>query len=478
MRVLLILLAGQAMASMDGSIMAVAAPSLRAHLHTSDAELQLVIAMYTIAFATLVVTGARLGDVLGGRRAFLLGLAAFTAASLAGGLAPSPAALIAARAFQGAAAALMTPQVLSIIQRQFEGETRARAIGAYSLILAVGVAAGQVLGGLILGAHLLHAAWRPALLLNAPIGALLLIGARRGLPRIGAGKRRRLDLPGVVVLSSSLLALVVPLTFGREAGWPAWVWPCFAVCALGLAAFIVLERRIRARLGDPLFDLDVLRLPGVAAGVGAVTLVMACYAGFLVSLTVHLQDGLRFSALHAGLVFAVYAGGFATASLTWTRARLAVRNRLPVLGPLAMGAALLGIGVIADGGGWPVLATAPLMFAAGVGHACGFSPLANRLLAVVRPSQAADLSGLVLTASVVGNVLGVAGFVGVYLGAARHGSGHALTSTTGLLAAALAVTAACAFKALAPARSSQRGAGGQARPVDSAAPLPQQTGDR
>jgi MFS family permease len=450
MRVLLILLAGQAMASMDGSILAVAAPSLRAGLHASDAQLQLVVAMYTIAFATLVVTGARLGDVLGRRRTFLLGLAAFTLASLAGGLAPTPAALIVARAFQGAAGALMTPQVLSIIQLQFEGEARARAIGAYSLILAVGVAAGQVVGGVLVGAHLLADAWRPALLLNAPVGALLLLGARRGLPITAPGPRRRLDLAGAAVLSAALLALILPLTFGRDSGWPAWVWPSFAGSALALAAFVVLERRIRARDGDPLFDLDVLALPGVAAGVAAVMLVMGSYAGFLLSLTLHLQDGLGFTPLHAGLIFAAYAGGFATASLTWTRTGAATRERLPVLGPLAMAAALVGVGLIAGGGGWPVALTTPLLFAGGVGHACGFSPLANRLTAAVRPEQAADLSGLVLTASLVGSVLGIAVFVGVYLGAAPHGSAHALAITTGVLAAALVVTASCAFRAIAP----------------------------
>src|SRR5919197_2793737 len=128
----------------------------RATLGASDAQLQLTLAMYTIAFATLVVTGARLGDVLGRRRAFVLGLAGFTLSSLAGGLAPTPEALIVARACQGATGALMTPQVLSIIQAQYEGETRARAIGAYSLILAVGVAAGQVIGGLVGRAHILH----------------------------------------------------------------------------------------------------------------------------------------------------------------------------------------------------------------------------------------------------------------------------------------------------------------------------------
>jgi predicted MFS family arabinose efflux permease len=455
MPALLILLAGQAMASMDASILAVAAPSLRAELHASDAQLQLVVAMYTIAFATLVVTGARLGDVVGRRRAFVTGLAGFTLASLAGGLAPTPATLIAARAFQGAAAALMTPQVLSIIQLEFEGERRARAIGAYSLILALGVAAGQILGGLVVGAQLLGAAWRAALLINAPVGALLLLAAPRGLPVTAPGPPRRLDLAGAMVLSAALLALVLPLTFGRDAGWPVWVWPSFTGCALALTGFVRLERRVRERRGDPLFDLDVLRLPGVAAGVAAVMLVMGSYAGFLISLTIHLQDGLGFTPLHAGLIFAVYAGGFATASLTWTRASAAARDRLPVIGPLIMGAMLVGVGLIATAGGWPVELTTPLMFAGGVGHAFGFSPLATRLTEAVRLAQAAALSGLVITASLVGQVLGVAAFAGIYLGAAPHGSARAFAATTGAIAAALVATAVCAYRALAPARALQ-----------------------
>src|SRR5215211_4713450 len=309
MRVLVVLLAGQAMATMDQSILAVAAPSLRVDLDASDAQLQLVVAIYTLAFAALV---------------------AFTVASLAGGLAPSPAFLIVARAAQGAAAALMTPQVLSIIQLQFAGERRARAIGAYSLILAVGVAAGQVIGGLLVGAELLADAWRPALLLNAPLGVAVLLAARRGLPAVQGGPDRRLDFTGSAVLALALLALVLPLTFGRHAGWPPWVWPSLAACALALWAFVRLERRVRASGRDPLFDLDVLRIRGVAAGVGAVLLVMACYAGFLLALTLHLQEFLHFTPLRAGLTFAAYAGGFAVASLTWTHACPTRRNRGPI----------------------------------------------------------------------------------------------------------------------------------------------------
>jgi MFS family permease len=256
MAALVILLAGQAMATMDDSILAVAAPSLRADLHASGGDLQLVVVMYMMAVGALVVTGARLGDILGRRRAFVYGVGAFTLASLAGGLAPNVQVLIVARTCQGAAAALMTPQVLSIIQTQFEGQRRARAIGTYSMILAAGVAAGQILGGILVSAHLLAAAWRPALLANVPVGAVL--------------------------------------------------------------------------------------------------------------------------------------------------------------------------------------------FAAGVGHAVGFSPLTHRLSTLVPPAQAADLSGLVLTADWIGTVLGIASFAGIFLSSAAHGPAGGLATTTDAIATTLLATAACA----------------------------------
>jgi MFS family permease len=447
MGVLVILLVGQALAVIDGSILVVAAPSLHADLHASGAELQLVIAMYTMAFGALVVTGARLGDVLGQSRAFVRGLAAFTIASLLGGLAPTTSVLIGARVLQGTAAALMTPQVLSIIQQSFDGERRARAIGAYSMILAVGVAVGQIVGGLLITAHLLAAAWRPALLLNAPIGAALLLASRDRLPTIEP-TGQRLDLAGVALISAMLLALIVPLTFGRQYHWPLWVWPCLAACLLTGYAFAGRERRLSALGRSPLFDVGLLRLPGVAAGVLTVLLIMACYAGFELPLTLHLQGALGFSPLHAGLIFAIYASGFATASLTWTRARGGVRALLPVIGPLTMGGALLAVALIAARGAWPTTIAAPLLFAAGAGHALGFSPLANYMTTAIRPAQAADLSGLILTASLTGQVFGVAGFVGIYVGAAAHGSAHALAITIETLAAVLVIAAASARSAL------------------------------
>jgi predicted MFS family arabinose efflux permease len=453
MAALVVLLVGQAMASMDASILVVAAPSIRSSLSASDAELQVIVATYTLAFGAVVVTGARLGDVLGRRRAFLLGLSGFTMSSLVGGLAPDPVVLIVARAFQGGAAALMTPQVFSIIQLQFEGERRARAIGAYSMILAVGVAAGQIVGGLLVTADLVAAPWRPALLVNVAIGVPLLVVARRVLAPMAPSGAQPLDLTGAGLLAVVMLAFVVPLSFGRESGWPVWTWPCLSLCALAGSLLVAQERRLERRGGEPLLDLGLLRMPRVASGAIAVLLVMGCYAGFLVSVTLYLQESLGFSPLHAGATFAIYAGGFATASLTWTRAPSATRARLPIVGPLVMGVALLGIGLSVEGHGWSAALTTPLLFAAGIGHAWAFSPLADRLAGAVRPAQAAQLSGLILTASVVGQVVGVAAFVGVYLTAGAQTPAHGLALTTLVLFLVLALTAASALRATVARKS-------------------------
>jgi hypothetical protein len=335
------------------------------------------------------------------------------------------------------------------------------------MILAVGVAAGQIVGGLLVSAHLLAAAWRPALLLNAPIGGLLLLVSRRTLPAI-APTRQRLDVAGVGLLAAALLALIVPLTFGRQLGWPEWVWPCLLGALIAGGAFVAWERRLATLGGRPVLDLDLFKLSGVSLGVLTVWLVMGCYAGFLLMLTLHLQGSLHFTPLHAGLIFAIYAFGFASASLTWTRAPERVRAWLPPIGPVAMGAALLAVGRLARHGGWPTAGAAPLLFLAGAGHAMGFSPLAHRLTTTIRPAQAADLSGLILTASVLGQVAGVAALVGVYLSLAPHGSANALASTTSIVAGVLVLATIASSLQLA------RTTAARARPSprrDCAAPL-------
>lgn len=221
-------LTGQFMALLDVSVVNVAAPTLRDDLDASGSALQFIVAGYTIAYAALIVTGSRLGGMFGYRRLFVTGLGVFTAASLACGLAPGADSLIAARAVQGAGAALMVPQVLSVIQRQFQGPARAKALGLYAAVIAGGAVAGQVLGGLLVTADLFGLSWRPVFLVNVPVGLALLAVVPRLMPPDRAETARRLDLRGLLVVSPAIVLLVVPLVLGHEEDWPLWGWVCMA----------------------------------------------------------------------------------------------------------------------------------------------------------------------------------------------------------------------------------------------------------
>jgi len=249
---LAVVLAGLFMALLDVFIVNVAAPTIGTELHASGAELQLVVAGYTITYSVLLITGARLGDRFGHGRVHLAGMALFTAASLACGLAQGATELIVFRLIQGAGSAVMIPQVLSLIQRNFVGEARVKALGAYSAVLAVGAAAGQILGGVLVSADLLGTGWRPVFLVNVPVGAVLLIIGRRVLPRERGGERERgrgMDLPGLVLLGAAVSLFTVPLVLGQEEDWPLWSWLSLGVGALVFAVFCGYESRLARRGG-------------------------------------------------------------------------------------------------------------------------------------------------------------------------------------------------------------------------------------
>ena len=447
--VLAVLLTGQAMATMDGSIVAVAVRSIRDGLHASGAALQMIASGYVMAFAVLVVTGARLGDLWGSRRVFLLGTGCFTVTSAACGLAPTAGALVAARIAQGAAAALMVPQVLSLIQRHFDGERRSRAIGSYSLVLALGVAGGQIAGGLIVTANLFGAAWRPALLLNVPVGVVLIVVAARVLPPdipTGDGRPVTLDVAGALLLAGAMAAVVVPVELGRTQGWPVWTWAVLTAGAAGLWVFWCYERRLATQNRQPLADPAMLRSPGVRPALTACCLVMGCYSAFLFTVTLHLQSGLGYTPLRAGLAFVPYTCGFAVTGIGYRRLSARLRAALPVLGPLCFAASISGmITLVVAHGGRPDAWCAPLLVVAGAGHAAGFSPLLARLAAAVAPRHASALSGLSSTGTLLASALGVVGIGSLYLAATENrplrspaGLEHVATATVVLLLASAA----------------------------------------
>jgi MFS family permease len=247
--VLAIVVAAQFMFGVDAFIVNVAIPTIAIELHASPAQIEAVIAIYLIAYATLVVTGGRLGDIYGTRNVFLAGVLGFTLTSLWCGLAQSGADLIVARLAQGATAALMVPQVLATLHLLFSDGSRGRAFGIYGVVLGLAGAAGFVLGGVLVTLNLAGLGWRVVFFVNVPFGLVIIGAALRIMP---SGPRRagtRLDIPGAIVLLAGLLCLIGPLLFGHDVHWAPWVWLVIAAGVAIVAAFLQLERAVARRGG-------------------------------------------------------------------------------------------------------------------------------------------------------------------------------------------------------------------------------------
>ncbi|WP_157431065.1 MFS transporter [Actinomadura macra] len=427
---LALLLLGQFMAILDVNIVNVALPTLRADLNASGAGLQLVVAGYIISYAVLLITGARLGDIAGHRRMYHLGLATFTVTSLACGLAPSTWTLVGFRFLQGAGAALMTPQVMSMIQRNFSGAARARALGVYSAVIAGGVVVGQVAGGLLVSADLFGAGWRTVFLVNVPIGVALLLAGPRLLPRDENLRGGDLDLRGLAMLSPAVLLLVVPLILGHELGWPLWGWASLVASALFLIAFVAVERRVAAGGGRPLISGRVLRAPRLPVACAVLLAGPCTWAAFLFTTTLHLQGDLEMSPLKSGLAFVPCVTAFGLVGLSWQRLPARWHRRVVPIGFAVAAVGYLCVGPLADGGpGYLVLTTI-------IGFGLGVMPIVMTTALQHVPAQdAADASGLLLTLMQIGQVVGVATVGTLFLtlaedgGSTRHaeyGTGWAL----------------------------------------------------
>ncbi len=446
-----LLLTGQFMAVLDVFIVNVAAPAIRTDLHTSGPALQLVVAGYTVAYAVLLITGARLGERHGFGRLFQLGVAGFTLASLACGLAPNAGTLIGFRVFQGACAALMVPQVMSLIQRTFSGAARLRAFGAYTAVLAGAGAVGQVLGGVLVSADLFGSGWRPVFLVNVPIGIALLLAGRRLLPVLPGNRARGLDLPGLVVLAAALGLLVVPLVLGHDEGWPLRGWLMLAGSVLMFGLFGLLERRVAARGGSPLIPGRVLRAPGLLPAGGAIFLTMGTFGGFMFAMAMHVQAGLGLSPLKAGLVFLPLTVGFGVSGMHWQRLPKRFHPVLPAVALAVSSVGYLGVGLMLRDGERIGVGVEALMLPLGLIGGSAYGPLMGRALARVAPADAADASGVVITMIQLGSVVGVATLGTLFLSgvsypAAAPVSGHALFLTTAGTCAALLAAALLAAR--------------------------------
>lgn len=406
--ILPVVLTAAFMAIVDVFIVNLAAPSIQADLHASPDEVQWLVAVYVLAYALGLITGGRLGDIYGRRRLFQLGLGGFTVASALCGAAPSATSLLGARFLQGISAALMFPQMLSVIQVEFPPEERARCFALMGGVQGAGAILGQILGGGLITLDVLGLEWRSVFLINVPVGIAALVAARRLVPESRSQSARRLDLGGVA-LGSLVLALVVfPLVEGRQAGWPWWVPVAFAAAIPAAALWLRHERRVSARGGSPLVELDLFRERDFRIGVSLV-LMFWMVTSFFLLLGLYFQDGLGYSPLASGLLFLPLAVVFVSASLGSGRLSWIPHDRL-----LAGGATIVAGGLVlaalTAAGTVDVLPVAPLMLAfvlIGLGNGLFMPTAVTAVLRRIPPEAAGSASGVLSTAQQIGNALGV-----------------------------------------------------------------------
>ncbi len=339
---------------------------------------------------------------------FEVGIALFTLASLACGLAPTADALIAARVVQGAAAALAFPQVLSILNVTYTGRTRATAFTAFGVMLGLASIAGQLVGGLLIAADVAGSSWRACFLINVPIGVVVLLLCRAHIAESRAERAERLDGVGVLLSASGLTLLVFPLVAGRQSGWPTWSYLMLALAPLVLAAFVAHQRARIRRDRSPLLALILFRERKFVAGLVIVLSFYASTQSLLLVIALFLQDGRGLTPLQAGATFLPLGVGYMMTSMAAARLRQWLGHQALALGALLMAASYAIMWVTVPAGHGSALRLVPGLTVNGLGMGMVMGPLIATVLARVRSEHAGSAAGILTTVQQVAGALGVA----------------------------------------------------------------------
>ncbi|MFF9202828.1 MFS transporter [Streptomyces sp. NPDC014986] len=394
----------------DVTIVNIAIPSIQRDEGATFSQIQWITAGYALAFAAGLVTGGRLGDIHGRKRIFLIGIGGFTLASALCGLAVNPEMLVASRILQGAMAALMVPQVLSIVHATFPAHERGKVFGLFGAIVGLGAVSGPLLGALLTEWNLFGLEWRPIFLINLPVGIAGLILGSRFISESKAPRALKLDLVGVALVTLGLLMLLYPLTRGRELDWPVWGYVSMAGALVVFAALVAYERHKGARDGSPLIELSLFRVKSFAAGVAVQTVFGVVLGVFFLVWTLYMQIGLGWSLLRAGLTGVPFSLAVSAA------AGMSVQLLVPRYGRkvLQAGALVMAAGVLvyiweAERYGqsispWQMALPLTVM---GVGMGLIVAPLTDAVLSEVPREHAGSASGLINTVQQMGNALGL-----------------------------------------------------------------------
>jgi MFS family permease len=364
--------------------------------------------------------------------------------------------LVGARLVQGLAAALLSPQVLSIIGVAYDGPDRVRAISIYGIVLGLAAVGGQLIGGVLVQADIAGLGWRACFLINVPVGLVALLVAPRAVPESRAAGVSGLDLVGTALVTLGLVDIVLPLVEGRQHGWPAWTWLCLGAAPITLGLFAAHQRRLSSRGGAPLLDPALFRDRAFSAGLVTQLVFFSSMASYFLVLALYLQQGRGLDALQAGLVFTILAAAYLVASAYAPGLTPRLGRRLPAIGGLvlAAGHALLALSVADVGVGGSVALLVPGMLLEGAGMGLVITPLTSTVLGSLRPENAGAAAGALSTMQQVGNALGVAVTGVIFFGALDRGFGHAFEVS--LIQLALLGVAVTALTWLLPRREAPR----------------------
>ncbi|MFC9997977.1 MFS transporter [Nocardia sp. NPDC127526] len=427
-RALPVILSAMFMAMFDYFVVNVAASSLQHDLRASEAALELVVGGYGFAYASGLVTGGRLGDLFGHRRMFVFGMLAFVLASLLCGLAWNSWSLVGFRVLQGITAAAMIPQLLALINTMFPAHERPRAMAGFGATVGLGSVAGQVLGGVLLDLDLFGLGWRTLFLINVPIGIVAAVLAARWLPRHEQTHRPRLDLIGALGISSALALVLIPVTLGRPEGWPVWTWMAMAAALPVLLATLRYENRLLRDGGQPVLDTTLIGDRKFLAGMVISGGYLTFFAGFMLCLTLLLQNGLGMDPLAAGLTFAPLGLCFAFSSFFARRIAERIGNRVILLGAsISLLGMLVTSGVLAwYGSAVSAAVLIPGMMLVGAGNGMAIPSTIGAVLSSGIPGHQAGMAAGVLTsAQQFGNAIGATVLGTIFFSAlgTAHGTG-------------------------------------------------------
>ncbi|ACU72406.1 major facilitator superfamily MFS_1 [Catenulispora acidiphila DSM 44928] len=396
--------------SADISIVAVAAPPIQRGLHASSGDIELTVAAYQIAYAALLITGGRLGDIFGRRALFTWAFAGFVLTSAACGLATSPGQLVAFRALQGVTAAMLSPQVMATIQIMLPPEKRAAAFGAQGAMLSLATVIGPVFAGLLYSGNIMGLSWRPIFLVNVPFGLAAIWLGRRYLPSLRNPEAKSLDLPGTCLVVLALVALMTPLSLGEQYGWPLWCWLSLAASPVLILAFLKLQQAEERRGGSPLLPTDLWRDRAFRTGVVLFLLAFSGVVSFFLYYFTLIQTAYNVSTLWAAVT--TIPVGIGTIALSAASGRL-VRawggRRVASVGAIVccFGALSMFIPVVAVTDSSLALWSIPSQLVLGSGIGMLFAPLLSVVLAGIRSTHAGAAAGLLVTMQIAGGALGV-----------------------------------------------------------------------